>query len=283
MFLSDAHIMSVSKRKFFFCVFVSVLVNWILLIFIKFLSFSPMQAFVRFCALVMATTVEVCAIVKKVTKVLNVKSQQENVKCLGALGMDVVLKANAIVSAVSKDTTAPNVSFSHPLVVHRHPNYTYIFQSHWVAIYIFATLYYLQLTVWIQLALHTEHASMVNATVSFQTSLKYDVWTEEILANYNMCARHYFSRRQSWMAGRRLQHCWSTSLSMLARLFGAWHLWFGNGHLYLWSPLDWTRLLSRLVFIHSFFLSFFSRSVSCAHFNWIFVDFHANKMRVSVA
>lgn len=62
----------------------------------------------------MATTVEVCAIVKKVTKVLNVKSQQENVKCLGALGMDVVLKANAIVSAVSKDMTALNVSFSHP-------------------------------------------------------------------------------------------------------------------------------------------------------------------------
>lgn len=135
MFLSDAHIMSVSKRKFFFCVFVSVLVNWILLIFIKFLSFSPMQAFVRFCALVMVTMVEVCAIVKKVTKVLNVKSQQENVKCLAALGMDVVLKANAIVSAVSKDMTALNVSFSHP--------HTYLFikihlfpKSHRVAIYI---------------------------------------------------------------------------------------------------------------------------------------------------
>lgn len=123
------------KEEVFFCVSVSVLVNWILLIFIKFLSFSPMQAFVRFCALVMATTVEVCAIVKKVTKVLNVKSQQENVKCLGALGMDVVLKANAIVSAVSKDMTALNVSFSHPhtytfIKIHLFP------KSHRVAIYI---------------------------------------------------------------------------------------------------------------------------------------------------
>lgn len=34
---------------------------------------------------------------------------------------------------------------------------------------------------------------------------------------------------------------------MLARLLRAWHVWFGNGHLYLWSPLDWTRLLSRYI------------------------------------
>lgn len=56
--------------------------------------------------------VVVCATVKKVIKVANVKSQQENVKCPVAQDMDDVLKANAIVNVVSKDTTVLNVSLT---------------------------------------------------------------------------------------------------------------------------------------------------------------------------
>lgn len=37
---------------------------------------------------------------------------------------------------------------------------------------------------------------------------------------------------------------------MLARLLGAWHIRFGNCNLYLWSPLDWTRLFTRCVTCH---------------------------------
>lgn len=58
----------------------------------------------------MATMVVVCAIARKDTKVANVKSQQENVKCPVALDMDVALKASATVNVVSKDMTALNVS-----------------------------------------------------------------------------------------------------------------------------------------------------------------------------
>lgn len=71
-----------------------------------------MQAFVRFCVLVTVTTAVVYATVKKVTKVVNVKSQQENVKCPVAPDMDDASKVNAIVSAVSKDTTVLNVSLT---------------------------------------------------------------------------------------------------------------------------------------------------------------------------
>lgn len=52
----------------------------------------------------------VCVTVKKVTKVLNVKSQQENVKCLVAPDTVDALMENAIVNAVSKEMTVPNVS-----------------------------------------------------------------------------------------------------------------------------------------------------------------------------
>jgi len=101
-----------------------------------FKALTARKAFVRFYALVMATTAVVCVTVKEVTKVLNVKSQLENVKCLGALGMDVALKANAIVSAVSKDMTALN------------------------------------LTVWTRHALHTAHASMANVTAKLDGRAK---------------------------------------------------------------------------------------------------------------
>lgn len=71
-----------------------------------------MQAFARSYVLITVTTAVACVTVKKVTKVANVKSQQENVKCPVAQDMDDALKVNAIVNAASKDTTARNVSCS---------------------------------------------------------------------------------------------------------------------------------------------------------------------------
>lgn len=76
-----------------------------------------MQASARFCVLVTVTTEVECVTVKKVTKVANVKSQQENVKCLVVLDTVDASRVNAIVSAVSKDTTALNVSFIFPLLL----------------------------------------------------------------------------------------------------------------------------------------------------------------------
>lgn len=69
-----------------------------------------MQAFVQFYVLVTVTMAVAYAIVKKDTKVLNAKSQQENVKCLVARDMADALKANVIVNVVSKEMNVPNVS-----------------------------------------------------------------------------------------------------------------------------------------------------------------------------
>lgn len=82
----------------------------------------PMQASVQCCALATATTEVECAIVKKATKVLNAKSQQESVKCPVAPDMDDALRESAIVSAVSKEMTAPNVSFKHQIRFLIHPS-----------------------------------------------------------------------------------------------------------------------------------------------------------------
>lgn len=62
----------------------------------------------------------------------------------------------------------------------------------------------------------------------------------------SMCVCVFYPlHRQSWMAGRRLQHRWPTSLSVFARMLGAWHIRFRNWHMHLRTPLDWTRLFSR--------------------------------------
>lgn len=119
-----------------------------------------MQAFVQFCVLVTVTMAVVYAIVKKVTKVLNVKSQQENVKCRVALDMDVALKANAIVNAVSKEMTAPNVSVTTPI---SHPRK---FCRSVVKDDIYISFTVLQLIVSIQRAPDMAHALMDNVTVS---------------------------------------------------------------------------------------------------------------------
>lgn len=54
--------------------------------------------------------VAVYVIVKKVIKALNVKYQQENVKCLDVMHMVVVLKVNAIVNAVLRGMIVQIVS-----------------------------------------------------------------------------------------------------------------------------------------------------------------------------
>lgn len=66
--------------------------------------------FVQFYAPAMDIMVAVYAIVKKVIKVANVKYQQENVKYPDVMHTVVVLKVNAIVNVVLKDTIALNVS-----------------------------------------------------------------------------------------------------------------------------------------------------------------------------
>lgn len=87
--------------------------NWLIFSYSIFANFFYLiQASVQCFALVMATTEVECAIVKKATKVPNAKSQQESVKCRVALDMDDALRASAIVNVVSKEMTAPNVSFS---------------------------------------------------------------------------------------------------------------------------------------------------------------------------